>query len=71
MVNTERGAHPRLDIGGQLVARRVLVLDAIGKELASIPTETPYHRDFNFSMSPDGHCLAILDEGVVTVVELQ
>jgi hypothetical protein len=71
MVNTERGAHPRLDIRGQLVARRVLVLDAIGKELASIPTETPYHRDFNFSMSPDGHCLAILDEGVVTVVELQ
>jgi len=71
VVNTERGSHPRLDIGGQLVARRVLVLDATGNLLASIPTETQYHIDSNFSLSPDGHRLAILDEGVVTVVELE
>jgi hypothetical protein len=71
MVNTEHGAHPSLDIGGQLVARHVLVLDATGKQLASIPTETHYHTDSNFSLSPDGHRLAILDQGVVTVVELQ
>ncbi len=70
MVNTERGAHPRLDIGGHLVARRVVVYGDGGKELASIPTDTHYHVDSNFSMSPDGHRLAILDEGVVTVVEL-
>lgn len=71
MVNTEHGAHPSLDIGGQFVARRVLVLDETGKQLASIPTETHYHLDTNFSLSPDGRRLAILDEGVVTVVELE
>jgi hypothetical protein len=70
-VYTVRGEHPRLDIGGHLVARRVLVLDATGKELASIPTETHYQMDTNFSLSPDGHRLAILDEGVVTVVDLE
>jgi hypothetical protein len=71
MVNTEHGAHPSLDIGGHLVARHVLVLDATGKQLASIPAETHYHMDSSFSLSPDGHRLAILDQGVVTVVELQ
>jgi hypothetical protein len=71
MVNTEHGAHPSLDIGGQVVARRVLVLDATGKQLASIPTETHSHMDSNFSLSPDGHRLAILDQGVVSVVELE
>jgi hypothetical protein len=70
-VNTEQGAHPSLDIGGHLIARRVLVLDATGKQLASIPTETHYQIDSNFSLSPDGHRLAILEQGVVTVVELQ
>jgi|HubBroStandDraft_6_1064221.scaffolds.fasta_scaffold79556_2 hypothetical protein len=71
IVNTEHGAHPRLDIGGHLVARRVVVLDGTGKELASIPTETNYYMDSNFALSPDGRRLAILDEGVVTVVELE
>jgi len=71
MVDTEHGAHPNLDIGGHLVARRVVVLDATGKELASIPTETHYQMDSNFTLSPDGRRLAILDEGVVTVVELE
>lgn len=71
MVNTERGAHPHLDIGGHLVARRVVVLDATGKELASIPTDTPYHPDSNFALSPDGRRLAIVDQGVLTVVELE
>jgi hypothetical protein len=71
MVNSESGAHPGLDIGGRLVARRVVVVDETGKLLASIPTDTHYHIDSNFSLSPDGRHLAILDEGVVTVVELQ
>ncbi|MGH9775920.1 MAG: hypothetical protein ACRD50_13345 [Candidatus Acidiferrales bacterium] len=70
MVITVRGAHPSLDISGHVVARRILVLDQTGNELSSIPTETNYHLDFNFAMSPDGHRLAILDEGVVTIVEL-
>lgn len=71
MVNAEHGAHPNLDIGGHLTARRVLVLDATGSQLASIPTETHYHTNSNFSLSPDGHRLAILDQGILTVVELQ
>jgi len=71
IVNTERGAHPSLDIGGHLIARRIVVLDGTGKELASIPTETNYYMDSNFALSPDGRRLAILDEGVVTVVELE
>jgi hypothetical protein len=70
MVDTEQGAHPSLDIGGHIVARRVVVLDETGKELASIPTETQYHMDSNFSLSPDGRRLAILDEGVITIVEI-
>jgi hypothetical protein len=71
MVITIRGEHPLLDIGGHLVARRLLVLDETGKQLASIPTDTHYHMDTNFSMSPDGHRLAILDDGVLTIAELQ
>jgi hypothetical protein len=34
MVNTELGAHPRLDIGGHFVARRVVVYSEFGQELA-------------------------------------
>jgi len=71
MVDAIRGEHPLLDIGGHLVARRVLVLDETGKQLASIPTDIHYHMDTNFSMSPDGHRLAILDDGVLTIAELQ
>lgn len=71
MVATVRGEHPRLDINGYVGARRVLVLDETGKQLASIPTDTHYHMDTNFSMSPDGHRLAILDDGVLTIAELQ
>jgi hypothetical protein len=70
MVNTVQGEHPHLDVSGHLVARHILVLDQAGKELASIPTDSDYHPDSNFAMSPDGHHLAILEEGVVTIVEL-
>jgi hypothetical protein len=54
-----------------LVARRIVVYDEGGHELASVPVSTAYQRDFDFSLSPDGHRLAILDEGVVTAVEIQ
>jgi hypothetical protein len=70
MVDTVHGAHPNLDIGGHMVARRVVVLDETGKELASIPTETQYEMDSSFALSPDGRTLGILDEGVVTIVEI-
>jgi len=67
---TKRGEHPRLDIGGHVAARRVLVLDETGRTVASIPVDTQYHMDFDFAMSPDGRRLAILEEGVLTIAEL-
>lgn len=70
-VETWRGGSRYFDISGKLVARRIVVYDEKGLELASVPVSTAYHRDFDFSLSPDGHRLAILDEGVVTVVDMQ
>jgi hypothetical protein len=70
-VYTVGGEHPRLDIGGHVRARRLLVVDQSGKEVTSIPINTGYHVDSNFALSPDGHRLAILDEGIVTIVELE
>jgi hypothetical protein len=70
-VETWRGGSRFFDISGKLVARRIVVYDEKGRELASVPVSTAYHRDFDFSLSPDGHRLAILDEGVVTVVDMQ
>lgn len=69
-VYTVRGEHPNLDMGGHVVARRVLVLDETGRTVASIPVDTQYHTDFEFTMSPDGHRVAILEEGVVRIVDL-
>ena len=70
-VDTWRGGSRSFDISGKLVARRIVVYSESGQELASIPVSTMYHRDFDFSMSPDGHRLAILDEDVVTIVDMQ
>jgi hypothetical protein len=70
-VDTWHGGSRTLDISGKLVARRIVVYDEKGRELASVPVSRAYHRDFDFSLSPDGHRLAILDEGVVTVVDMQ
>ncbi len=70
-VDTWRGGSRFFDISGKLFARRIVVYDEKGRELASVPVSTAYHRDFDFSLSPDGHRLAILDEGVVTVVDMQ
>jgi hypothetical protein len=70
-VDTWRGRSRFFDISGKLVARRIVVYDEKGRELASVPVSRAYHRDFDFSLSPDGHRLAILDEGVVTVVDMQ
>ncbi len=71
MVNTDRGEHPSMDITGHLVARRVLVLNDAGEKVASILADSEYHMDSDFSMSPDGHRIAILDDGVVKVAELE
>ena len=70
-VDTWRGGSRLFDISGKLVARRIVVYEETGRELASVPVSTVYHRDFDFSLSPDGHRLAILEEGIVTVVDMQ
>jgi hypothetical protein len=71
-VETWRGGSRALDISGKRVARRVVVYTETGQQLATVPVNTNYHlRNFDFSMSPDGHRLAILDEGVVAVADMQ
>jgi hypothetical protein len=54
IVETRRGGSRALDISGKRVARRVAVYSEAGQELASLPVSTTYHRDFDFSLSPDG-----------------
>jgi hypothetical protein len=72
IVQTWRGGSRALDIGGKMVARRLVVYSETGQEIASIPVSTiNYSRDFDFSISPDGRRLAILDEGVAVIVDMQ
>jgi hypothetical protein len=77
-VQTWRGGVPALDIGGNLSGFRVVLYSDAGRELAAVPLNqelanvslNPHdYRLFDFSLSPDGHRLAILDESVVTVVD--
>jgi hypothetical protein len=75
-VETWRGGSRALDISGKRVGRRVVAYSENGQQLATVPVNPVYNslryqRDFDFSMSPDGHRLAILDEGVLTVVDVQ
>jgi hypothetical protein len=70
IVDTWHSGSRFFDISGKLVARRIVVYDESGRELASIPVSTAYHRDFDFCLSPDGHRLAILDESMLTIVDL-
>jgi hypothetical protein len=69
-VQTWRGGSGFLDISGKMVARRIVVYTDTGQELATVPVNPGYRRGFDFSLSPDGHRLAILDEGVLTVADL-
>jgi hypothetical protein len=71
IVETWRGGSRLLDISGNRVGRRIVVYAGTGQQLATVPVSPIYHRNFDFSMSPDGHRLAILDEGIVTVVDLE
>jgi hypothetical protein len=70
IVDTWRGGSRFFDISGKLVASRILVYTETGQELVSVPVSSISHRDFDFSLSPDGLRLAILDKDVVTVVDL-
>jgi hypothetical protein len=69
---TVRGGSLALDISGHLTDRRVAVYDIEAREeSASIPIDTKNHYRFEFDLSPDGHRLAILEDDVVKVVDLQ
>ena len=75
IVDTWRGGSRFLDIGGKRVARRIVVYTDTGQQLATVPVN-PAHEpeagpDFDFSMSPDGHRLAIVDADTVTIVDLK
>ena len=67
---TIRGRNGALDLSGHVTDRRIAVYDIEGgKELASVPV-SPSPRHFEFDLSPDGHRLAILEDGKVTVVDM-
>jgi hypothetical protein len=74
-VETWRGGSRALDISGKRVARTVVAFSESGQQLAAVAVNPIYdsllyQRDFDFSLSPDGHRLAVLDEGALKVVEL-
>jgi hypothetical protein len=70
-VETWRGGSSFLDIGGKRVARRVVVYSGTGRQLAAISVNPHYYRDFDIAISPDGRRLAILDEGVITIANVE
>lgn len=71
VLETWRGGSRALDVSGKRVARRIVVYNDTGQELASVPVSTTQQRDFDFSLSPDGHHLAVLDEGVLITLEIR
>ncbi|MGA9392416.1 MAG: hypothetical protein WBV69_18465 [Candidatus Sulfotelmatobacter sp.] len=69
---TLRGGNRTLDISDHVTARRVAVYEVeAGKEIASIPVNPKFHYRFEFDLSPDGHCLAILEDDIVKLVDLK
>jgi hypothetical protein len=74
-VETWLGGSHALDISGKRVARRVVAYSDNGQQLATIPVNPVYNplryqRDFDFALSPDGHRLAVLDGGLLTLADL-
>jgi hypothetical protein len=41
-----------------------------GKEVASIPASIKFHYRFSFDLSPDGRHLAILEDDIVRLVDV-
>jgi len=67
---TSRGGNRALDISSHPTARRIAVYDIqLQKEVASIPTSVKL-REFGFDLSPDGGRLAILEDGILKVIDL-
>jgi hypothetical protein len=70
VLGTFRGGARSFDASGKLVARRIVVYSETGKELVSVSVSTTFHPEFDFSLSPDGHLLAVLDNGILTLIHL-
>jgi len=69
---TLHGGNRTLDISSHVTARRIAVYDtAAGKEWASVSVNPKHSYDFEFDLSPDGRWLAILEDDIVNVVELE
>jgi hypothetical protein len=67
---TLRGGNRALDVSSHPTARRIAVYDIeLRKELASIPVSVKLH-EFGFDLSPDGGRLAILEDGILKVIDL-
>jgi hypothetical protein len=81
VVDTLRGGNAALDIGGHLAARRVVVYNSdSGTQLASLSVYPPVPHygvalgivpEFTVDLSPDGHVLAVLSEGVITIARVE
>jgi hypothetical protein len=64
------GGSRVLDISGNRVARRIVVFDTLsGQQLASVPVSP--HNPISFVISPDGHRLAVLVDGLLTAADLE
>jgi len=60
-----------LDISAHATARRIAVYDIeAGKEEASIPASVKHRYRLEFDLSPDGHRLAILEDDIVRVIDV-
>lgn len=81
VIDKMRGGSAALDIGAHLAARRVVVYSSdSGSQLASLNVYPPVPNygvalgivpGFAFDLSPDGHVLAVLSEGVLTIVKIE
>ncbi|MGB8753701.1 MAG: hypothetical protein WCD06_18050 [Candidatus Sulfotelmatobacter sp.] len=68
---TLRGGNRRLDISARATARRIAVYDVnAGKEVASMPASIKHRYRLELGLSPDGHRLAILEDDIVRVVDV-
>jgi hypothetical protein len=70
IAGTSKGGFRPLDISPHMVAERVIVYDlASGTQLVSIPV-SPMRFFLPLAMSPDGHRVAFLDDGILTIVDM-
>jgi hypothetical protein len=67
---TLRSGNRALDISSHPTAQRIAIYDIeLRKELASVPVRLKLH-EFGFDLSPDGDRLAILEDGILKVIQL-